>query len=379
MTDSTKTTNQSQTSQTSPWAPTQGLLGNLINSYGDQSTAVTGGQSAALSNLSGATSNLPNFGAAGTGAISNLFNTNNSGQVGMLNTAYDTLRGNLGATASGANLNPYSTPGFGDALGTAMDDITNRTKGVYAASGRDPSGAGSFAQSLGRGLTQGISPLIQSQFNQNYSNMAAANRDLFSGAGSTASGINNLNQQQLSNGITGIGAASAIPSLYTSPAMAQLGAANAQYAQPYQNLAQLLQPSAAIAGLGSQSSGTGTSTQTSQPSLMDSIMGGFKLAGTGASAAGSAAAAWPALLALSDVRAKENIAHVGKLHDGQNVYSFNMKGSKTPQVGLLAQEVQQHVPDAVHEHPSGLKMVDYSRATHKARAMGGGVGALRAA
>lgn len=374
MTDSSKTTEQTQASTTAPWAPAQGLLSNLISQYGSQSQAVTPGQSSALSNLSASTTGIPNFGGAASGALTNLFNTDNSGQVGMLNNAYGTLQGNLGATASGANLNPWSTPGFGDAINTGIQDATNAVKGVYAGSGRDPSGAGSFAQSLGRGITQGVSPTIANQYNQNVSNMMGANSALFSGAGSTASGINNLNQQQLSNGLTGVGAASAIPGLYTSPAMAQYAAANAQYSQPYQNLAALLQPSAAIAGLGSQSTGTGTSTQTSTPSLMDSLTSGFKLAGTGASSIGS-------LFALSDERLKENIAPVGKLHDGQTVHAFTMKGSKTPQIGLLAQEVEHHVPEAVHTHPSGFKMVDYAKATHKARsmAMGGGVGALKRA
>jgi hypothetical protein len=380
MTDSTKTTAQSQQSQTSPWAPAQGLLTNLISQYGSQNPAVTGGQSDALSNLSSSVSNVPNFGNAGATAIGNLFGTDNSGQVGMLNNAYGTLKSNLSGTASGANLNPYDTPGFGDAIKTAISDATNATKSVYAGSGRDPSGAGSFSQSLGRGITQGISPTIASQYNQNYGNMLNANNSIFGAAGSTASGINNLNQQQLTNGIAGLGAASALPGLYSSPALAQLGAANAQYAQPYQNLAQLLQPSASLAGLGSQSSGSGTSTQTSQPSLLDSIKSGFGLAGTGVSTAGAAASAWPALLALSDARLKENISPVGKLNDGQNVYSFNMKGSETPQVGLLAQEVLHHEPDAVAVHPTGALMVDYHKATRKARAMhSNGVGHLRRA
>lgn len=367
MTDSTKTTEQSQQSQTDPWAPAQGLLTNLIGQYGSQNPAVTSGQSSALSNLNSSTSDLPNFGSAGAGAVGNLFNTDNSGQVGMLNNAYGTLTNNLGATASGANLNPYDTPGFGDAIKTAISDATNATKSVYAGSGRDPSGAGSFAQSLGRGITQGISPTIANQYNQNYSNMLGANNSIFGAAGSTASGINNLNQQQLTNGIAGLGAASSLPGLYSSPALAQLGAANAQYSQPFQNLAQLLQPSTALAGLGSQSSGSGTSTQTSQPSLLDSIKSGLGLAGTAASTAGAAASAWPMLLALSDRRAKTHIAKVGKLHDGQNVYSFKYAGSDKPQIGLMAQEVLGHAPDAVAQHPSGLLMVDYDKATRRAR------------
>lgn len=374
MTDSTKTTQQSQSSQTSPWSQAMPLVNNLLGQYGSADSSVTGAQSAALGNLSSAASAIPNFGSAGSQAIGNLFNTDNSGQVGMLNTAYDTLKTNLGGTASGANLNPYDTPGFGDALKTTMDDITNRTKGVYAAAGRDPSGAGSFAGSLGRGLTQGVSPLIQSQYNTNYGNMNDANKTLFSGAGTTAGGVNALNQQQLTNGVAGLSGASALPGLYTAPATAQLGAANAGYGQQFQNWAQLLQPSVALAGLGSTSSGTGTSTQTSTPSLMDSIKAGMGLAGTGASAAGAAASAWPMLLALSDRRTKYDIAPVGKLNDGQNVYSFKYRGSDKPQIGLMAQEVMHHAPEAVHDIGGGVLAVDYGAATRRAR-----VGQLEAA
>lgn len=368
MTDSSKTTDQSQSSQTAPWAPTQGLLTNLINQYGGQSTAVTPGQSTALSNLTSATSDLPNFGAQGTGAVNNLFSSSTQPQVGMLQNAYSTLQGNLNPTASGANLNPWSTPGFSDAINTGIQDATNSVKGVYAGSGRDPSGAGSFAQSLGRGITQGISPTIANQYNQNYSNMVNANNSLFSGAGSTASGINNLNQTQLNNGLTGIGAAGSIPGLYTSPYTAQLAAANAQYSQPYSNLAALLQPSTALAGLGNQSSGTGTSTQTTNPSLLSSLQQGMQAGGTALSAAGSLAP----FLALSDARLKENITPVGKLNDGQTVHTFNFKGSNVPQIGLVAQEVAQHVPEAVHVHPSGALMVHYGKATERARAMASG-------
>lgn len=368
MTDSSKTTQQSQSSTTAPWAPAQGLLTNLIGQYGGMDTGVTGGQSSALSNLQSSVAGMPNFGGAGANAIGNLFNTNNSGQVGMLNSAYDTLRSNLGGTASGANLNPYDTPGFSDAINTMIQDTTNKTKGVYAASGRDPSGAGSFAQSLGRGITSGIAPTIASQYGQNYSNMIGANNALFSGAGSTASGINNLNQQQLTNGVAGITAAGAIPSLYSSPAMAQYAAANQQYSQPFQNLAQLLQPSTALAGLGSQSSGTGNSTQTSTPSLLDSLTAGTKLGGSWISGAGSLASSLGPMMALfSDERLKTDIAPVGKLNDGQNVYSYRYKGDPRPQIGLLAQEVERVRPEAVHTHSSGFKMVNYAAATCGAR------------
>lgn len=379
MTDSTKTTEQSQSSTTNPWAPAQGLLTNLLGQYGNQSTGVTGDQSSALANLSSSASSIPNFGDAASSAISKIFGTDNSAQVGMLNNAYGTLQNNLGATASGANLDPYSTPGFADALKTATNDITNQVKGTYAASGRDPSGAGSFAGSLGRGLTSGLAPTIAAQYNTNYNNMANANNSLLAGANSTASGINSLNTSQVQSLLAGIGGAGSVGSLYTSPALAQYAAANQSYSQPYQNLAALLQPSTALAGLGSSSSGTGTSTQTSQPSLLDSIASGFKVGGTALSGLGSAytglsSGGLAGLLALSDERAKENKAKVGELYDGTSVWSYNYKGDSKPQIGVMAQEIERQQPDAVTEI-GGLKHVNYGKVADRARS----VGMLRAA
>ena len=69
----------------------------------------------------------------------------------------------------------------------------------------------------------------------------------------------------------------------------------------------------------------------------------------------------------SDKRLKEDIAPVGKLNDGQTVYSYRYKGDPRTQIGLLAQEVERVHPDAVARHPSGLRMVDYRRATRSAR------------
>lgn len=72
-------------------------------------------------------------------------------------------------------------------------------------------------------------------------------------------------------------------------------------------------------------------------------------------------------LIFSDRRLKENITPVGALNDGQTVYSYRYKGDPRTQIGLLAQEVERIHPEAVARHPSGMRMVDYRRATRSAR------------
>lgn len=71
----------------------------------------------------------------------------------------------------------------------------------------------------------------------------------------------------------------------------------------------------------------------------------------------------------SDRRMKENIKEVGKLFDGQVVHSFNYKGDPRTQIGLIAQEVEDHKPHAVGL-AGGMKTVDYDKATSGAARRG---------
>tara|TARA_R110000824_G_scaffold16347_5_gene67887 strand:- start:4727 stop:5869 length:1143 start_codon:yes stop_codon:yes gene_type:complete len=59
----------------------------------------------------------------------------------------------------------------------------------------------------------------------------------------------------------------------------------------------------------------------------------------------------------SDVRIKENIEPIGN-YDGLGVYSYNYIGSDVPQVGVMAQEVEKKIPEAVMEI-GGIKHVNY--------------------
>lgn len=103
--------------------------------------------------------------------------------------------------------------------------------------------------------------------------------------------------------------------------------------------------------------------------------------GTGA-LSGSTTQTNQAMGGFSDKRLKENIKPVGKTFDGQTIYSYNFKGEPQTEIGLIAQEVEKHHPEAVGL-AGGYKTVRYDKATDNAAerghfasggsAMGGGV------
>jgi hypothetical protein len=176
----------------------------------------------------------------------------------------------------------------------------------------------------------------------------------------------------LANAAQGIGLLPGVTSAYTSPGASQLTAANIAQSLPFGNLAQLLGPAMGLAGLGSNTTGnvtgantstgttagtsnttgTGTGTTTQPQSTMSNIIGG-------ATAAASLASLF------SDERMKEDIQPVGLLNDGQKIYKFRYKGMPQTHIGLIAQNVEKTLPDAVSE-VGGLKLVDYDKATKNA-------------
>jgi len=96
--------------------------------------------------------------------------------------------------------------------------------------------------------------------------------------------------------------------------------------------------------------------QAAQQGLNSGLMG---LGGT----LGAAALMAPA----SDMRMKENIEQVGKLANGLNVYTYEYKpefrddpfAGHGKHIGVMAQEVEEIMPEAVITRPDGYKMVNY--------------------
>jgi muramidase (phage lysozyme) len=137
-------------------------------------------------------------------------------------------------------------------------------------------------------------------------------------------------------------------------------------------------------GIGSLASGLGAGAEAAGAgaAAAGAAGAGATAAGAAGTAAGAAGAAGgigsalgsigtgiaqvlPFLAMLSDERTKHNKREVGKLYDGQPVYSYDFGDGRT-QIGLMAQNVERKHPEAVAETEGGLKMVDYHRATERA-------------
>ncbi len=71
-------------------------------------------------------------------------------------------------------------------------------------------------------------------------------------------------------------------------------------------------------------------------------------------------------LSKSDARLKTDIKRVGKLDNGLAVYQYRFKDGGPIHIGVMAQEVAQVRPEAVHVMPDGFLAVDYGMATEAA-------------
>ena len=94
--------------------------------------------------------------------------------------------------------------------------------------------------------------------------------------------------------------------------------------------------------------------------------GGFGGGGRGGGfgGGGRGAAAWRRRRGggrRSDMRLKHDIVLLGRLDDGLGYYRFVYNGGHTAYVGVMAQEVQTVMPEAVTRGPDGYMRVSYDR------------------
>ena len=257
------TSKQTQQSTTQPWEAAQpalqGILSQLQGNLGK--TGLTSNETGAIDNMVSNASSASQFAPQIQDYAKNLLSGGGAtDQAGNVNANYLRYQDQTNPLASNTNYNPYDTPGFKDALSTTIADITNSTNGSFAAAGRDFSGANS--QALGRGILQGVAPTIASQYNQNIQNQQGAAGNLYNAGNTNAGILTGLQQQKLANQGMGVSAASAANDAKNAGSNAVLQAEAARRGIPVQALGLLAQIGVPIGGLGSQSQGTATTTDS---------------------------------------------------------------------------------------------------------------------
>ncbi|MBP1091952.1 tail fiber domain-containing protein [Bradyrhizobium diazoefficiens] len=358
-----------QQSQTQPWTTAQPVLGDILTQLqgGLKNTGVTAGENNALNTIEqNANNSATKYAPAVANYATTLLNGGYAtGQSGNVNDAYQAYLRATQGLASNTDYNPYKTAGFKDAIDTMASDITNSTNGQFAAAGRDLSGYNQ--QTVARGIAQGVAPTIAAQFNENRNAQQGAAGNLYN-AGNTTAGIQTgLTQQDLANRGQGVTAAGAATDAANVGANATLAAEAQRRGIPVQALGLLAQIGIPIAGLGSESNGSSTTTnQMSGAQQFATIAQGISgLFGGGGSGGGSAAGTVGNMIKfISDRNAKEDIQEVGTLHDGTPVYRYRYKGQPGFQIGLMAQDVEQYAPEAVGRIGE-FKAVDYKLATER--------------
>lgn len=264
-----------QQSTTEPWKPAQPALTSILGQLQGliPNSGITPGMESAFGQLeSNAQQGNPFAGQIG-GVVGNLLNGGGAtAQAPAIQSAFDTFKAQTNPLASNTNYDPMQTPGLADSLKTMMGDIGTSINGQFAAAGRDLSGMNT--QTLARGLTQGLAPILTQQYNQNVQNQQGAASNLYNAGNTTGGLLAGLNQQGIANQVQGVTSANdALTAQNYGPAtMLQLE--QLKQGIPMKNLGLLTQIGVPIAGLGTQSQGTSTQ-QMSGAQQFGTIAGGL--------------------------------------------------------------------------------------------------------
>lgn len=296
------------------------FLSDLFGGNGaakDQMNFINAGLNTASNFTNQANKNLTNYFEQALPYFSSLYGTGNGG----LSQLGDLLGLNGAAGSNNALTTLKQTPGYQFNLGQG----DNAINAAAAANGTLGSGNQALALSkFNQGLASNTYNNYVSQL-QPYMNLATS---AAGGAGNILTGLGS----GISSNLTGLG------NDYLSGLSAEGAAqANADLSNA-QGLGGLLK---GIAGLGTNTIGGG---------LLSSAGSGL-------------------MSIFSDERLKEDIAPVGELYDGTNIYSYRYKGDPVPRIGVMAQEIEKTNPDAVTEI-GGFKAVNYGKATSYAAELG---------
>jgi len=244
---SKQTTSQQQQSQTDPWDVAIPYVTDLLSKTSAPSSQVgaTDAQTAAYDQLkANASAGNPYAGQMDT-LTNNLFSASSD------TSGYDDLSRRLTPVADGTNQDIGNDPYLQSLLKTVGDDVQWRTNRQFAGAGRDLSGINQNA--VARGVTSAQAPILVDQLNKERTRTDTAARDLFSSSQSAQTNAANL-------GSAAVDASKEAMTARDYGANTIIDLEEQMKKMPYEELSWLAELLYPAAGLGQQSSGSGTST-----------------------------------------------------------------------------------------------------------------------
>jgi hypothetical protein len=193
---SAQQTAQQQQAEVNPWAATEPYLQQYLSQLGQimpQAGQMTSGQQAATDTLRQGMATGPTnpYGAQVDQLTQSLFGSQS--YAPDLQRAYQEYSGRLASTADGRNLDMGNNPQLQAMLDQVASQARTSANETFAGAGRSFSGA--HAQALADGVSRAQLPMLFNQYNLEQGRTDQAARDLFAGAGSTATGSAGLDQQ----------------------------------------------------------------------------------------------------------------------------------------------------------------------------------------
>jgi hypothetical protein len=241
---------------------------------------------------------------------------------------------------------------FGDPRAAIQSDLTNRRF--------DDARRGIISTGYNQAYDRALGAAAQDVSNSN--NAQTAN------AGLTESYLNRLLQGANANtglqrgqmDIAGLLAQLGMPQTQQNQAKAQV---------PFQDwMIKNMQWIPQIAQLMNQSITAGTKGLPSNSTAVTSAPDNSGFQALGSIAGSLASNPWVMASIFSDIQLKEDIEPIGELLDGTTIYSYRYIDDPITRIGVMAQEIEEDNPDAVHDI-GGFKAVDYEKATRPAREM----------
>lgn len=353
-TNATSTTNANSNTKSQgendPWDYSIPYLQDFLREVGAVGgTGLTPDQKSAYSFLKGNAMEGNPWDTQIAGLATDLFNT--ADRSGQVNDAYGMLSGQLGDVASGKFLDPMQNPQIMDMLKVVGDNARSSVNQQFAAAGRDLSGLNQ--RRVTQGMTEAQLPILIDQYNKERANQMGAAEALYNAGTGAATTAANLDQQRAALRSSGVGMGEEALKARDYGANQILNLDQQIKQTPYEDLGMLASLLFPVAGLGGQQAGNSDTKSSSTTNSSSTTKGSSSTIG------GS-------LKLFSDERLKEAKERIGYLDDGTPVFRFRYLGSDETHMGVMAQDIEEHSPEAVSHTEDGFKMIDMRAATERA-------------